>query len=333
MKAVKRMMLIAVIITAIVMGSSISAKAVGKFDPLYYAATNPDVVSTVGTDASALYNHYITVGRAEGRTPFPGAFRGEAVNGIINRTLVSYGKFDPVYYAARYTDVKAAVGTDASALYQHYLNCGQKELRIPYAGALPGEPVSGIAATAKAATYYSPYSSETYVLKYLTKEQSWRFQAGSGFWQDNAASWDLYYLKNRVKNGDQIVIEGSTQDLNLALSVTLGSVTFNNNPGCAIVSARGVETVYVLRNSVGVINGNVGTAYVYDNAVANFNNNVNTLNILSEKSDAQTIAVAGTVDYVNDNSTQYNAFSQNTFRMDNGALTSKPSAYNYYRSY
>lgn len=55
------------------------------------------------------------------------------------------GKFDPVFYAAAYADVAAAFGTDAQALYNHYIAFGQKEGRLPYAGAAAGETVDGIA--------------------------------------------------------------------------------------------------------------------------------------------------------------------------------------------
>lgn len=51
------------------------------------------------------------------------------------------GSFDPVYYAALYPDVAAAVGTSPEALYSHYVNFGQKEGRIPYEGATGGESV------------------------------------------------------------------------------------------------------------------------------------------------------------------------------------------------
>lgn len=56
--------------------------------------------------------------------------------------------FDPVFYAAAYADVAAAVGTDVEALYNHYITFGQKEGRLPYAGAAGGEVVDGIANTA-----------------------------------------------------------------------------------------------------------------------------------------------------------------------------------------
>lgn len=54
------------------------------------------------------------------------------------------GLFDPVYYAQTYPDVAEALGTDATVLYNHYVNFGQKEGRIPYAGGQPGEIVDGI---------------------------------------------------------------------------------------------------------------------------------------------------------------------------------------------
>ena len=37
------------------------------FDSEYYAANNPDVVAVLGTDANALFQHYITAGQYEGR--------------------------------------------------------------------------------------------------------------------------------------------------------------------------------------------------------------------------------------------------------------------------
>lgn len=54
------------------------------------------------------------------------------------------GKFDPVFYAQMYPDVAAVLGTDAEVLYNHYITSGQKEGRIPYAGAVAGETVEGI---------------------------------------------------------------------------------------------------------------------------------------------------------------------------------------------
>ena len=40
-----------------------------NFDPAYYANNNPDVVAAVGKDPTALYQHYLAYGKAEGRLP------------------------------------------------------------------------------------------------------------------------------------------------------------------------------------------------------------------------------------------------------------------------
>ena len=44
------------------------------------------------------------------------------------------GTFDAEYYKNNNPDVAAAVGTDEAALYQHYLNFGKAEGRLPYEG-------------------------------------------------------------------------------------------------------------------------------------------------------------------------------------------------------
>lgn len=107
------------------------------FDAVYYAQAYPDVTAEIGTDADALYNHYITHGRAEGRLP--------AAPAALNQTAADFLVFDAIYYAQTYPDVAAAVGTDAGALYNHYINHGRAE------GRLPGKPdISAAAAIASA---------------------------------------------------------------------------------------------------------------------------------------------------------------------------------------
>jgi len=73
----------------------------GLFDAEFYAAAYPDVVAVLGTSEAALYQHYVTCGRAEGRQ--------------------GCADFDPVFYAAAYPDVVAAFGYKEAGLYQHYI--------------------------------------------------------------------------------------------------------------------------------------------------------------------------------------------------------------------
>ena len=50
------------------------------------------------------------------------------------KTMPDGGLFDPSFYAATYDDVYRAFGMNEALLYQHYLLCGVKEKRLPYAG-------------------------------------------------------------------------------------------------------------------------------------------------------------------------------------------------------
>ncbi|MDE6518697.1 MAG: hypothetical protein K2L18_12795, partial [Acetatifactor sp.] len=170
----------------------------------------------------------------------------------------------------------------------------------------------------------------TYSLKYVEDKEEWRYHVGA--WDDNNAGHrELYYLKQSIKDGDLIVIEGGEHRLDLELPVNLNNVTFNHSY-TAVITAKSVENVYVLRDSVGVINGDVTNAHVYDNAVANFNNNVTNLYITKERSGEQTIAVVGTVDYVKTGDAEkvYNEFynfQANSFRQEKGILKTDPSKY------
>ncbi|MBD5498406.1 MAG: CAP domain-containing protein [Lachnospiraceae bacterium] len=101
------------------------------FDPAYYAQTYPDVAEALGTDTEALHNHYITNGISEGR--FPNALA--AGTGRTANTANGQYAFDPVFYAQTYPDVAAALGTDAGALYNHYITYGRNEGRLPNANA------------------------------------------------------------------------------------------------------------------------------------------------------------------------------------------------------
>lgn len=169
----------------------------------------------------------------------------------------------------------------------------------------------------------------TYSLKYVESNEEWRYQVG--LWNDNAGHRELYYLKESIKDGDLIVIEGGEHGLMLELPVNLNNITFNHAYS-AVITVKSVENVYVLRDSVGVVNGDVVNAHVYDNAVANFNNNVTNLYITKERSAEQSIAVAGTVAYVKtgDAEKTYNEFynfQANSFRQEKGVFKTEAGMY------
>lgn len=112
------------------------------FDAEFYATTYPDVVAVFGMDETLLYNHYLLCGSLEGRLPYaPGAVVVPTVapttvaptTGV--KVMPDGNKFDAGFYATRYPDIAAALGTDEALLYNHYLLCGIKEGRLPYAEA------------------------------------------------------------------------------------------------------------------------------------------------------------------------------------------------------
>ena len=57
------------------------------FDAEYYAEQNPDVAAAVGTDFNALYQHYLTNGKAEGRRPYD-----ESLEPNVSHTQTQYSR-------------------------------------------------------------------------------------------------------------------------------------------------------------------------------------------------------------------------------------------------
>lgn len=80
------------------------------FDASFYSARYPDLYHAFGTDADALFQHFLTYGMKEGR-------QGNAL-------------FHVTAYRNRYPDLQAAFGDDLPAYYQHYMTYGFAENRI-----------------------------------------------------------------------------------------------------------------------------------------------------------------------------------------------------------
>ena len=73
------------------------------------------------------------------------------------KTMPDGNVFDAEFYANTYPDVKAAFGTDETALYNHYLMFGMKEGRLPYAPATQQMTVAPISATSVTVQIQSVY--------------------------------------------------------------------------------------------------------------------------------------------------------------------------------
>ncbi len=71
--------------------------------------------------------------------------------------------FDPVFYANKYPDVKAAFGTDPALLYQHYLLCGKAEGRWPNAAGPAGSSSVVVVQPTGLLTTAGTYLAEEYV--------------------------------------------------------------------------------------------------------------------------------------------------------------------------
>lgn len=88
-KKIVKLLVTAGMVAGIVTFMSTQAMAAEKFDPAFYAATYPDVVTVLGTDVNALYDHYITYGQKEGRMPYANAAGGAAVEGIADTKVTA----------------------------------------------------------------------------------------------------------------------------------------------------------------------------------------------------------------------------------------------------
>ena len=120
--------LFAAMVAAMALSSSLTAFAAPEtmkdgtvFDADYYAQQNHDVVAVFGTGKDALYHHYTTYGKAEGRMSH--------MNDVAHMISADGAAFDASFYAQQNPDVVAAFGTDAEALYGHYTRHGKAEGR------------------------------------------------------------------------------------------------------------------------------------------------------------------------------------------------------------
>ncbi|MGN1147772.1 MAG: LPXTG cell wall anchor domain-containing protein [Lachnospiraceae bacterium] len=135
----------------------------------------------------------------------------------------------------------------------------------------------------------------TYYVKYIADINEWRFLPGSS-WDENGYHRELYYMLLDIKDGDLLVVEGTDSMLTLDLNVRLGNLTINH--ANALITAKGIDDCYVLRDSFCAVNGDVTNAYVYDNAVCTFNNNVNYLEVTGSYGVSEAVTVGGTVGHV-----------------------------------
>lgn len=98
------------------------------FDAGYYAACYPELAAVFGNNESALFNHFVTCGMAEGR-------QGSA-------------EFNVNFYCASYPDLAVVFGSDLPAYYNHYMTTGKAEGRVGTGEVSPVSSTSGLSEAA-----------------------------------------------------------------------------------------------------------------------------------------------------------------------------------------
>ena len=169
----------------------------------------------------------------------------------------------------------------------------------------------------------------TYSVVYDETEDKWYYQTGQ--WVADGESSDAYYMHEKIKDGDYLVIvDGGTGEL--TVNVTLGNLTVVD-ADAAIIKTKGITNAYVLHHSRCAINGNVKNAYVYAYAVVNFNNNVENLELAGDDGLLRaSIGVGGTVGHVKayvDTTTHFEIYkvAAGQFSVVEGTLKTPETAY------
>ena len=93
-------------------------------DAPYYNGRYADLKNAFNGDARRLMDHWVTYGRFEGRAP------NTSVSDTGRQKAIA-ANLDTKFYANKYGDLRNAFGYDADGLYQHWMNFGIKEARIP----------------------------------------------------------------------------------------------------------------------------------------------------------------------------------------------------------
>lgn len=113
------------------------------FDAAYYADRYPDLKTAFGNDDSALLQHFIQYGMAEGR-------QGNS-------------QFDVYSYKNLYPDLRAAFGNNLKSYYMHYISSGKSE----------GRKATGVNTLQKPITTYNGIDySAVYDYNYYLKKHS-----------------------------------------------------------------------------------------------------------------------------------------------------------------
>lgn len=206
------------------------------FDAAYYANRYPDLKTAFGNDDSALLQHFIQYGMAEGRQGSP--------------------QFDVYSYKNLYPDLRAAFGNNLKSYYMHYISSGKAEGRKATGVNTLQKPVT----TYNGIDYSAVYDYNYYLKKYSDLAKIYTnddigllahfVNCGMSEGRQAKDSFDVFSYRNQY------------QDLRLAFGKDLKSYYFHYmNSGKK--EGRTAAGVKALQNPVTIYNGTDYSA-VYD---------------------------------------------------------------------
>ena len=173
----------------------------------------------------------------------------------------------------------------------------------------------------------------TYYVKYNVDDSEWDFQTGG--WSETEYNRDPYYMLQEINDGDIVVIDSSDTDAvaNFSFSKRLSNLTVTIGSS-AVISAPGIDEVYVLSDSSCAVSGNVTNAHVFDEASFTANNDVNFLELIDTQAmSTGKVSVKGTVAHaLRRTESGYNYFeifnvAKDKFFVDYGVLETNAAYY------
>ena len=206
------------------------------FDAAYYANRYPDLKAAFGNDESALLQHFIQYGMAEGRQ--------------------AKASFDVFSYRNQYQDLRVAFGNNLKSYYMHYISNGKAEGRKATGVKSIQNPIT----TYNGVDYSSVYDYNFYIKKYSDLARIYTndevgllahfVNCGMAEGRQAKANFDVFSYRNQY------------QDLRLAFGKDLKSYYFHymNSGKKEGRIATGVKT---LQNPVTRYNG-IDYSAVYD---------------------------------------------------------------------
>lgn len=206
------------------------------FDAAYYADRYPDLKAAFGNDESALLQHFIQYGMAEGR-------QGSS-------------QFDVYSYKNLYPDLRAAFGNNLKSYYMHYISSGKAEGRKATGVNTLQNPIT----TYNGIDYSAVYDYNYYLKKYSDLAKIYTnddigllahfVNCGMGEGRQAKASFDVFSYRNQY------------QDLRVAFGNNLKSyyMHYISNGKAEGRKATGVKSI---QNPITTYNG-VDYSSVYD---------------------------------------------------------------------